>query len=61
MHITLTNFTITLVWKREYDVNMLCHKQRTPNTNDHHMLTEPPPNEDFLCTPLFKAGCEIYF
>ena len=32
-----TNFAKTLVWKHEYDVNLWHHKQRTPNTNDHHV------------------------
>jgi len=39
-----TNFAKTLVWKHEYDVKLWRHKQRTPNTNDHHMpLKENPP------------------
>jgi len=32
-----TNVAKTLVWKHEYDVKWWRHKQRTPNTNDHHM------------------------
>jgi len=45
MHIVLTNFARTLVWKHEYDVKLLRHKQRTPNTNNHHHLpmNELPP------------------
>ena len=35
-----------VVWKHEYDVKLWCHKQRTQNTNNHHM----PLNE----TPLWK-------
>jgi len=43
MHIMSTNFAKTLVWKHEYDVKLWRHKQRTPNTNDHHMpLNETP-------------------
>ena len=37
------NFAKTLVWKHENDVKLWRHKDRTPNTNDHHMtLNEPP-------------------
>jgi len=44
MHIVSTNFTKTLVWKTEYDFKLRRHKQRTPNTNDHHKpLNETPP------------------
>jgi len=33
-----------LVWKHEYDLKLWRHKQRTPNTNDHHIpLNETPP------------------
>jgi len=39
--------------KHEYDVMLWRHKQRTPNTNDHHMpLNENHPHENFLRTPL---------
>ena len=39
-----TNFAKTLVWKRGNDVKLWRHKQRKPNTNDHHMiLTQTPP------------------
>jgi len=35
-----TNFA----WKHEYDVKLWRHKQRTPNTNYHHLpLNETPP------------------
>jgi len=35
------------------DVKLWRHKQRTPNTNDHHMtLKQTPPHENFLRTPL---------
>jgi len=37
MHIMSTNFAQTLVWKQEYDVKLWRRKQRTSNTNDHHM------------------------
>ena len=37
MHIMSTNFAKTLIRQYEYDVKLLRHKQRTPNTNDHHM------------------------
>jgi len=38
-----TNFAKTLVWKYDDDVKLWRHKQRTPNTNDHHMpLNEIP-------------------
>jgi len=30
------NFAKTLVWKHGNDVKWWRHKQRTPNTNDHH-------------------------
>jgi len=44
MHIVSTNFAKRLIWKHEYDVKLWRHKQRTPNTNDHHMpLNENPP------------------
>jgi len=44
MHIMSTNFAKTLVWKHENDVKLWRHKERKPNTNDHHMtLNEPPP------------------
>ena len=40
MRIMSTNFT----WRHEYDVKWGRHKQRTTNTNDHHLpLNETPP------------------
>jgi len=55
MHIMSTNFAKTLVWKHEYDVKLSRHKQRRPNTNDHHMLlNENPSHESFLHTPLHQ-------
>jgi len=43
MHIMSTKFAKTLVWKHEYNIELWRHKQRKPNTNDHHMpLIEPP-------------------
>jgi len=51
-----TNFAKTLVWKREYEVKLRRHQQRTPNTNDNHMpLNETlnqTPHENFLHTSL---------
>ena len=48
MHIMSTNFAKTLVWKHEYDVKLLRHKQGTPNTNDHHVpLNGTPPMKIF--------------
>ena len=39
-----TNFAEMLGWRREYDVKSWHPKQRTPNTNDHHIpLNEIPP------------------
>jgi len=39
-----TNVAKTLVWKHGNDVKLWRHKQRTPNTNDHHMtLNQSPP------------------
>ena len=31
------------------------HKQRTPNTNGHHMPLNDPPHENYLRTPLHSA------
>jgi len=48
MHIMSTNFAKTLVWKHEYDVKLWCHKDRTPQTIDHHMpLNETHPMKIF--------------
>jgi len=48
MHIVSTNFAKALLWKHEYDVKLWRHKQRTPNTNDHHVpLNETPPVKIF--------------
>ena len=52
MHIMSTKFPKTLVWKHDYDVKLLRHKQRTSNTNDHHMPLNETPHENFLRTPL---------
>ena len=35
-----------------YDFKLWRHKQRTPNTNDHHMPLDEIPHENFLPTPL---------
>jgi len=57
MHIMSTNFAKTLVWKYDYDVKLWRHKQRTPNTNDHHMpLNEIHPHEIFLRVPLLTVA-----
>jgi len=41
-------FAKTLVWKHGNDVKLRRHKQRTPNTNDHHMtLNQTPPMKIF--------------
>ena len=43
MHNMSTKFAKTLVWKYEHNVELWRHKQRKPNTNDHHMpLIETP-------------------
>jgi len=47
-----TNFAKTLVWKHGHDVKLRRHKQRTPNTNDHHTILNHHPHENFLRTPL---------
>ena len=42
-----------LLWKYDYDAKLWHHKQRTSNTNDHHMpLNNLPPHEKLLRTPL---------
>jgi len=52
MHIVSTNFAKMLVWKHEYDMKLWCHKQRTRNTNDHHIPLNDPPHENFVRAPL---------
>jgi len=52
LNIVSRNFATTLVWKHEYDEKLLRHKQRTPNTNDHHMPLNEITHENFLSTPL---------
>jgi len=47
MYIMSTNFAQTFVWKHEYDVKLLRHKQRTSNTNEHHMPLNEVPHEHF--------------
>jgi len=51
MRIMSTNFAKTLVWKHEYDVELWRHKDRTPQTTNHHMPLKIP-HENFLRTPL---------
>jgi len=52
MHSMSTNFVKTLVCKREHDGKLWRHKQRTPNTNDHHMPLNEVPLKNFLRMPL---------
>jgi len=40
-----TNYAKTLVWKHEYGVKLWCHKDRTPNANDHPMPLNDPPRK----------------
>jgi len=47
MHIMLTNFAKTVVWKHGNDVKLSHHKQRTPNANDHHMTLNQTPGVVF--------------
>jgi len=65
MHIMSTNFVKMLVWKDEYDVKLWRQKERTANTNDHHMpLIEKKLHEKFLRTPLHVAynfGCRALY
>jgi len=56
MRIMSTNFAKTLVWKHEYDIKLLRHKYRTPQTNDHHMSLNETPHEIFLRMPLSADG-----
>jgi len=42
-----TNFAKTLVWKLDYDIKLWCHKERTRNTNDHHMSLNKTPMKIF--------------
>ena len=42
-----TNFAKTFVWKHGHDVKLWRHKQRTPNTNDHHMTLNQTPIKIF--------------
>jgi len=55
MHIVLTHFAQTLVWKHEYDVKLRRQKQHTPNTDYHRMPLNETLLENFLRTPL-KGG-----
>jgi len=47
------NFAKTLVWKHANVVKLWRHKQRTPNTNDHHMTTAQLP-----CVTLRPFNCD---
>jgi len=44
-----TNLAKTLVWKHGNDVKLWRHKQRTPNTNDHHMILNQIPPMKIFC------------
>jgi len=50
-----------IAWKHEYDVKSWRHKQRTPNTNDHHVPLNETPHENFLRTPLLARYRIRYF
>jgi len=54
MPIMSTNFAKTLVWKHEYDVKLWRHKKRTPNTNDHHLSLNEPPQMKIFCVRHWK-------
>jgi len=47
-------------WKHEYDFTLWRHKQRTPNTNDHHMPLNNPTHDNFLRTSLTNGHIEIH-
>ena len=49
MRIMSTNFAKTSVWKHAFDVKLWRHKQRTPNTNDHHMPLNETPHMKIFC------------
>jgi len=54
------NFAKTLVWKRGNDVKLWRHKQRKPNTNDHHMiLTQNSPMKIFCVRHCARALVKI--
>jgi len=57
MHIMSTNFAKSLVWKHEYDARLWRHKDRTPQTNDHHMPLNETPHENFLRASLLLNTC----
>jgi len=62
MHIMSTNPAKTLVWKYDYDTKLWRHKQRTPNTNNHHMpMNETLPLKIFLRTPLATGLRKVVF
>ena len=50
MHVASTNFTKTLVCKREFDVILWRHKQFISSTNDHHT--------PLLNTRIWKGGIQ---
>jgi len=56
MHNVSINFAKTLVLKHKYDVKLLRQKQRTPNTNGHHMPLNEISHEYFLRTPLYTRN-----
>jgi len=42
-----TKFAKTLLWEHDYDVKLWRHKQRTPNTNVHHMPLNETTHKNF--------------
>ena len=56
MHIMSKNFTKTLVWKHAYDAKLWRHKERTSNTNDHHMPLNDSPPWKFSAYPIAPGG-----
>jgi len=59
MHIVSTNFAKALVWKHEYDVKLWRHKQRTPNTNDHHKTLNNPSTMKIFCIRHWTEQCFV--
>ena len=51
-----TNFAKTLVWKHGNDVKLWRHRQRTPNTNDHHMTLNQTPPMKIFCVRHWPLG-----
>ena len=51
-YIMSKKFAKTLVCRHDYGAKLWRHKERTPNTNDHHMPPIETPHENFLRAPL---------